>query len=145
MKPNLPIMCLACVPDIVRLGDLNIVRWKLPLTCQARALTCCQTNVSCRKDGYRSARKSELQKPINYLERSSVIHEFESGCSIVAAWKGSAIYLCHEVCSRRRRPSQPAKLINRARIRSPYHFKRLGDWLTRGTMPAGPGTLRHLS
>ncbi|TQB71047.1 hypothetical protein MPDQ_007810 [Monascus purpureus] len=78
MKPNLPIMCLACVPDIVRLGDLNI------------------TNVSCRKDGYRSARKSELQKPINYLERSSVIHEFESGCSIVAAWKGSAIYLCHE-------------------------------------------------
>ncbi|KAL5365096.1 hypothetical protein BJX96DRAFT_7133 [Aspergillus floccosus] len=78
MKPNLLMMCLACVSDMVRLGDLSI------------------TNVTCKPDEYRGARKFELKRPISYLERSSFIYDFEKGCSVVAAWKASAIYLCHE-------------------------------------------------
>ncbi|KAJ5616398.1 hypothetical protein N7537_001512 [Penicillium hordei] len=86
MKLNLLIMCLASVSDIVHLGDLTI---DLQLTRHAGALTYFKTNVSCKPDEYGGVRKSDLKRPINYLERSSFILDFKNGCSVVAAWKAS--------------------------------------------------------
>ena len=53
-------------------------------------------DISCRFNEY-NVQKSEIIHPINRLEGESFLHNYKSGCSNVATWKASGVYLCNEV------------------------------------------------
>ncbi|KAF9882566.1 hypothetical protein FE257_006975 [Aspergillus nanangensis] len=78
MKQRILTFSITALPKLIQLGGLSI------------------SDVKCQADEYHGARKSEIMYPIDFLERTFSIHNYNYGCSIVAAWRGSGIYLCHE-------------------------------------------------
>ncbi|KAF7594880.1 hypothetical protein BBP40_007914 [Aspergillus hancockii] len=54
-----------------------------------------QANIRCQETE-NDAPTSDIIHPIHHLTRHTFIHEYRPGCSVVAAWRKAAIYLCHQ-------------------------------------------------
>ncbi|KAL5366278.1 hypothetical protein BJX96DRAFT_160678 [Aspergillus floccosus] len=53
-------------------------------------------DIKCHTDGHLGARKLDLVHAAKFLEETSFFWHYSNGCSTVAAWNASGVYLCHE-------------------------------------------------